>query len=253
MAVDASVDITMRIAISGAGVAGAALAHWLQRTGHTPTVIEQAPHFRTGGYMIDFWGAGYQVAKRMGIDDAIRAAGYQIDWLRSVGSRGELSYVLYNIPGRLLGRVALRGDRTMFLFIFRAQHDSTSETPKDQLRNQFGDGGWERREILATLEDVDDLYFDVVSQATFAGGHVTRSVAHHQCGLQQPGKPRSRWKRVRWGFAHRHDSMAAVEGWDRPDHTENTLQPRRWKRQGGKGNWRPPMPCGRRSPASARN
>lgn len=44
----------MKIAISGAGVAGAALAHWLHRTGHTPTLIEQAPQFRTGGYMIDF-------------------------------------------------------------------------------------------------------------------------------------------------------------------------------------------------------
>jgi len=41
---------TVEIAISGAGVAGAALAHWLHRTGHTPTLIEQAPSFRTGGY-----------------------------------------------------------------------------------------------------------------------------------------------------------------------------------------------------------
>src|SRR6516162_1832569 len=81
---------TMRIAISGAGVAVAALAHWLHRTGHTPTVIEQAPKFRSGGYMIDFWGVGYQVAKRMGIEDVIRSAGYQIEWLRSVGSGGEI-------------------------------------------------------------------------------------------------------------------------------------------------------------------
>ena len=80
----------MRIAISGAGVAGAALAHWLHRTGHTPTLIEQASQFRTGGYMIDFWGVGYQVAKRMGIEDSIRAAGYQIETVRSLGSCGEV-------------------------------------------------------------------------------------------------------------------------------------------------------------------
>lgn len=80
----------MRIAISGAGVAGAALAHWLHRTGHTPTLIEQAPHLRTGGYMIDFWGVGYQVAKRMGIEGPIRAAGYEMERLRSVGPRGEI-------------------------------------------------------------------------------------------------------------------------------------------------------------------
>lgn len=267
----------MRIAISGAGVAGAALAHWLHRTGHTPTVIEKAPKFRTGGYMIDFWGVGYQVAKRMGIESEVRAAGYEIQRLHSVGSRGEvkadvdvevfrrmlghdftsvprgdlaaaiydtvegevetmfgdsiaavddhgdgvrltfdqgaprdfdlligadglhsnvrrlifgpdgeyehylgckvaacvvdgyrprdeLVYVMYATPGRQLARCALRGDRTMFLFIFRAAHDDPGEAPKDQLRNEFGDVGWESREILATLDTVDDLYFDVVSQ-----------------------------------------------------------------------------------------
>ena len=45
----------LKIAISGAGVAGPALAHWLHRSGHEPTLIERAPHFRTGGYVIDFW------------------------------------------------------------------------------------------------------------------------------------------------------------------------------------------------------
>lgn len=80
----------MRIAISGAGVAGTAIAHWLHRCGHTPTLIEQAPIFRSGGYMIDFWGVGYQVAKRMGIEEQIRAAGYDVQSVRSVGSRGEV-------------------------------------------------------------------------------------------------------------------------------------------------------------------
>ena len=80
----------MRIAISGAGVAGTALAHWLHRIGHTPTLIEQAPAFRSGGYMIDFWGVGYQAAQRMGIEEQVRAAGYEIQCVRSVGSRGEV-------------------------------------------------------------------------------------------------------------------------------------------------------------------
>jgi 2-polyprenyl-6-methoxyphenol hydroxylase-like FAD-dependent oxidoreductase len=78
--------------------------------------------------------------------------------------RDELVYVTYSTPGRQLARFALRGDRTMFLFIFRAGHEDTVVAPKDQLRNEFSDVGWESREILATLDDVDDLYFDVVSQ-----------------------------------------------------------------------------------------
>ncbi|EFG76418.1 hypothetical protein HMPREF0591_3719 [Mycobacterium parascrofulaceum ATCC BAA-614] len=92
----------MRIAISGAGVAGAALAHWLHRTGHTPTLIEQAAGFRTGGYMIDFWGVGYQVAKRMGVEEQVRAAGYEIQRLHSVGSRGE---VLADVDARVFSRM----------------------------------------------------------------------------------------------------------------------------------------------------
>ena len=264
----------MRIAISGAGVAGAALAHWLHRAGHTPTLIEQAPRFGTGGYMIDFWGVGYQVARRMGSEPQILDAGYDVRCVRSVGPDGraraelgvevfrrmvgegftrlprgdlaaaiystvegqvealygdsiasidqhdggasvtfdhsaprefdlvvgadglhtsvrrlifgpdddyehylgckvaafvvdgyrprdELVYVTYNTPGRQVGRFALRDDRTMFLFVFRAEHGSGA-SPKKHLRNEFGDAGWECRDILAALDGVDDLYFDVV-------------------------------------------------------------------------------------------
>jgi 2-polyprenyl-6-methoxyphenol hydroxylase-like FAD-dependent oxidoreductase len=78
----------VRIAISGAGVAGTALAYWLHRTGHTPTVIERAPAFRAGGYMIDFWGIGYTVARRMGIADQIHEAGYHMETVCSVDADG---------------------------------------------------------------------------------------------------------------------------------------------------------------------
>ncbi|MFL0178289.1 FAD-binding domain [Mycobacterium sp. SMC-15] len=94
----------MRIAISGAGVAGTALAYWLHRTGHTPTVIERAPAFRSGGYMIDFWGVGYTVAQRMGIEAQILEKGYQIESLRSVGTDGHtLATLDANVFRHLLG------------------------------------------------------------------------------------------------------------------------------------------------------
>ena len=267
----------MKVAISGAGVAGTALAYWLHRTGHTPTLIEQAPAFRTGGYMIDFWGVGYRVAKKMGIEDQLLDAGYEIQQLRSVDSDGkvkaelpveairnlighdftslprgdlaatvyrtvadkvetvfgdtitavddhgdgvrltfgnaeprefdlligadglhsnvrrlafgtgpeverylgckvaacvvdgyrprdELVYLTYNTLGRQAGRVALREDRTLFLFIFRAERTDAGAQPKDELRTQFGDAGWECPQMLDALDEADDLYFDVVSQ-----------------------------------------------------------------------------------------
>jgi len=55
------------ILISGAGIAGTTLTYWLKRFGFNPTVVEHAPKLRKGGYAIDFWGAGFDVAERMGI------------------------------------------------------------------------------------------------------------------------------------------------------------------------------------------
>ncbi|MBS1776164.1 MAG: FAD-dependent monooxygenase [Bacteroidetes bacterium] len=55
------------ILISGAGIAGTALAFWLKKFGFNPTIIEVAPKLREGGYAIDFWGAGFDVAEKMEI------------------------------------------------------------------------------------------------------------------------------------------------------------------------------------------
>jgi 2-polyprenyl-6-methoxyphenol hydroxylase-like FAD-dependent oxidoreductase len=90
-----------------------------------------------------------------------KVAAFVVDGYRR---RDELIYVTYSTPGRQVGRFSLRDDRTMFLFIFRDEHDAPGAKPKDQLRNQFGDAGWECPQILAALDDVEDLYFDVVSQ-----------------------------------------------------------------------------------------
>lgn len=52
----------MKIAINGTGVAGPALAWWLKHFGFEPILFEKSPHLRTGGYVIDFWGLGYDLA-----------------------------------------------------------------------------------------------------------------------------------------------------------------------------------------------
>lgn len=78
----------MRVLISGAGVAGPTLAFWLLRHGFTPTLVESAPQLRTGGYVIDFWGAGFEVANRMGLLPQIRPRGYIVRELRAVNGAG---------------------------------------------------------------------------------------------------------------------------------------------------------------------
>ena len=55
------------VLISGAGIGGPCLAYWLLRYGYRPTIVEAAPKFREGGYLIDFWGIGFDVAEKMGM------------------------------------------------------------------------------------------------------------------------------------------------------------------------------------------
>jgi 2-polyprenyl-6-methoxyphenol hydroxylase-like FAD-dependent oxidoreductase len=78
----------MRIAINGLGVAGPTLAYWLSKSDHEVLVVEQAPRLRTDGYVIDFWGIGYDIAEKMGLIDEIRARGYQVREVRYVGRNG---------------------------------------------------------------------------------------------------------------------------------------------------------------------
>ena len=62
----------MRVLISGASVAGPALAFWLARQGDDVTIVERAAGIRPGGYAIDFRGTATRVLERMGLGDAVR-------------------------------------------------------------------------------------------------------------------------------------------------------------------------------------
>jgi 2-polyprenyl-6-methoxyphenol hydroxylase-like FAD-dependent oxidoreductase len=67
------------VLISGCGIAGPTLAYWLLRRGYQPAIVERAPKFREGGYIVDFWGVGFDVAERMGLVPKLREAGYVND------------------------------------------------------------------------------------------------------------------------------------------------------------------------------
>ncbi len=62
----------LSVLISGAGIAGPALAYWLRRAGMTATVVEVSPHLRPGGHAVDFRGPVHRaVLERMDLWDAI--------------------------------------------------------------------------------------------------------------------------------------------------------------------------------------
>lgn len=70
----------MKVVICGAGIAGLALAQRL--TAHTigVLILDNAPGPRPQGYMIDFFGPGYDAAEAMGVLPASR------NWATGSGS-----------------------------------------------------------------------------------------------------------------------------------------------------------------------
>src|SRR6516165_4007778 len=79
----------MNVLISGAGIAGPTLAFWFEKYGFAPTLVETAPALRASGYVIDFWGLGYDIAEKMGLLPDIARIGYHMQELRIVDDCGQ--------------------------------------------------------------------------------------------------------------------------------------------------------------------
>ncbi|RSM87442.1 FAD-dependent oxidoreductase [Kibdelosporangium aridum] len=119
----------MNILISGASVAGPALALWLARYGATVTVVEKASTLRTGGQAVDFRGATHHtVLERMGILDEVRRRQTGGQDQTIVDAQGRPVTV---IPGEFTGGdiEIRRGDLAELLY----------ERTKDQCAYIFGD------------------------------------------------------------------------------------------------------------------
>lgn len=110
----------LRVLISGIGLAGPTLAWWLTRAGLAVTMVERASGPRDDGYMIDFWGVGYDVSERMDLTDELRSRGYFVDEVRFVNARGEKigGMQLESLRTLLNGRFfsILRGDLAHALY-----------------------------------------------------------------------------------------------------------------------------------------
>ncbi len=111
------------ILISGASVAGPALAWWLARHGFRPTVVERAPHLRGGGYAVDFRGAAHlSVLTQMGLLDQVKERQTHLSATTYVDGDGRPTASMP--PGIFAGDVEiLRGDLGQILY--EATRDST--------------------------------------------------------------------------------------------------------------------------------
>ncbi|KAK5991137.1 FAD-dependent monooxygenase asL4 [Cladobotryum mycophilum] len=80
---------SLRVLISGAGIAGPAMAFWLTRLGHSCTVLERFPTLRTDGQQVDLRNHGLAVIDRMGLRDEITRHNIDEVGFQLVNAKGE--------------------------------------------------------------------------------------------------------------------------------------------------------------------
>lgn len=162
-----------RVLISGASIAGPALAYWLRRYGWDPVVMERAPTLRAAGQNIDVRGAGREAARRMGIEEPIRQANTGEVGTRFIGTDGSAVADFPAGTGDSDGATAeleiLRGELARILV------ELTSDAIDYRFGNQItaldddGDG------VTVTFANGPDERFDVVVAADGMGSR-TRSL-----------------------------------------------------------------------------
>ncbi|MEV7869472.1 FAD-dependent monooxygenase [Streptomyces sp. NPDC088124] len=107
------------VLISGAGIAGPALAFWLNRHGFAVTVVEKAGAPRGGGYPVDVRGTALDVVRRMGILPRLRDAHIDLRRLTFLDGDGDevASVAPHTVTGGVAGRdvEVRRGDLTAAL------------------------------------------------------------------------------------------------------------------------------------------
>ena len=149
----------MKVLIVGAGIAGPTLAYWLVRSGHEPTLVERSPSPRRGGYVIDFWGAGFDVAERMGIVPDLLEKGYRVQELREVTGTGRVRSrfdprpVLDSLGGRYVS--IPRSD--LAAAILAALGGKVETLFGDTVQQLHDDGSWVRVMFASGMEREFDL------------------------------------------------------------------------------------------------
>ena len=147
-----------KVLISGAGIAGSALAYWLNHVGFDTTVIESSPVLRLGGQAVDIRGAALKVVAKMGLGRRIQRMRTQMRGMSVLDGHGEeisRSTEMTFSSGRLdSGDLELLREDLAKLLYQQTRHSSTY---------LFGD-------TIAAIDEADDgvhVEFAHAAPATF--------------------------------------------------------------------------------------
>jgi len=149
-----------KILVCGAGIAGTTLAYWLKEYGFEPTLVEQGSATRDGGYIVDFWGRGLEVAEKMNLLPALRSKAYEIDEVRLVDDQGNRvggldTKVIRSLLGEHFLRI-LRGDLAKII------HESLEGRVRTILNDAVTGVAEEENGLQVTFENAEPERFDLV-------------------------------------------------------------------------------------------
>ena len=153
--------MTRHALISGASIAGPALAHQLAARGWRTTVLERAPQRREEGHNIDVRGAAREVVRRMGIEDDIRAANTREIGMRFVDDDGSpVASFPMAAAGKVDGPTAeleiLRGELSRILY------EHTCGTTEYRFSTQITELTDHGGHVTAALDDGTAIDADLV-------------------------------------------------------------------------------------------
>jgi 2-polyprenyl-6-methoxyphenol hydroxylase-like FAD-dependent oxidoreductase len=148
------------ILISGAGIAGPALAFWLNKTGYRVTIVELADGIRPGGQTVDLRGAGGDVVRRMDLLAEMHARSLDqrgAAWIRADGSRrADMPVTAFNGNGLVSKLEILRGDLVDVLY------QATNDHTEYRFNTRIEDVSQNAEAVQATLSDGTTVSADLV-------------------------------------------------------------------------------------------
>jgi 2-polyprenyl-6-methoxyphenol hydroxylase-like FAD-dependent oxidoreductase len=181
------------VLIAGVGISGPTLAFWLKAAGFEPTLIERAPELRASGYVIDFWGLGYDIAERMGLASDIERTGYHMREMRIVNDRSERvagfgTRVFRELTG---GRFVTLGRSDLSRLLF----EKIKGTTEVMLGNEIVDLQESADGVQIQFKHSGERRFDLVIGADGLHSNVRSSYSDRRIGLRNSSVTWSRRSR----------------------------------------------------------